>query len=105
MLVLCVGGVLLLPRQGRGLSTEWLFEHGRREVVARDEVGTLWLLHPGAGFYPWAVVEVFDATPRHDGERQLYLLRVPPETRNPREAIAWTFGFEDTSDYRPVYEA
>ena len=34
-----------------------------------------------------------------------YLLRVPPETRTVREAIAWTFGFTEPGDYPPIREA
>jgi hypothetical protein len=104
-LVLCVGGVLLLPRQGRGLSSEWLFDHARGEILARDEVGTLWIFRPGAGFYPWTVVEVVDATPRPDGTPARFLLRVPAYVATPREAIAWTFGFEQASEYQPLVES
>jgi Domain of unknown function (DUF6745) len=104
-LVLCVGGVVLLPRQGRRLSVEWLFDHARGEILARDEVGTLWVLRPGAGFHPWTVVEVFNATPSPDGTPARFLLRVPAYVATPREAIAWTFGFEQASEYRPLVES
>jgi hypothetical protein len=33
-----------------------------------------------------------------------YVLRVPPTMRTCREAIAWTAGFEDPSEYRPLQE-
>lgn len=36
--------------------------------------------------------------------RRRYLLRVPPDTRTCREAIAWTAGFDDPSDYAPIIE-
>jgi hypothetical protein len=34
-----------------------------------------------------------------------YVLRVPPTMRTCREAVAWTAGFDDSSDYRPVQES
>src|SRR5262249_32475846 len=33
-----------------------------------------------------------------------YLLRVPPTMKTCRQAIAWTAGFNDPSDYRPLVE-
>jgi hypothetical protein len=33
-----------------------------------------------------------------------YVLRVPPTTQSCRQAVAWTAGFEDPSDYRPLVE-
>lgn len=33
-----------------------------------------------------------------------YLLRVPPTMRTCRQAVAWTAGFEDPDDYRPLAE-
>lgn len=35
---------------------------------------------------------------------QQYVLRVPPQTRTCRQAIAWTAGFEDAEQYRPLVE-
>lgn len=34
-----------------------------------------------------------------------YVIRVPPETRTCRQAVAWMAGFDDPEDYRPVQEA
>lgn len=33
-----------------------------------------------------------------------YTLRVPPETRTCRQAVAWVAGFDDPDDYRPIVE-
>ena len=33
-----------------------------------------------------------------------YILRVPPSMRTCRQAVAWTAGFEDPDDYRPLVE-
>jgi hypothetical protein len=33
-----------------------------------------------------------------------YFLRVPPDIKRADDAVAWTFGFDKVSDYRPVQE-
>ena len=33
-----------------------------------------------------------------------YLLRVPPTVTSCQEAVAWTAGFDDPLDYRPIVE-
>ncbi|MGH7138595.1 MAG: DUF6745 domain-containing protein [Pirellulales bacterium] len=35
---------------------------------------------------------------------QQYVLRVPPDMRTCRQAIAWTAGFDDVEQYRPFVE-
>ena len=45
------------------------------------------------------VVEVVNATPEPDGSYRRYFLRVPPQVRTAREAVAWTFGFEDAERF------
>jgi hypothetical protein len=67
--------------------------------VASDEFGTLWRC-PLLGDEPLVMVEVVNATPEPDGSFRNYWLRVPPDSRTPREAIAWTFGV-DAPDYDP----
>jgi hypothetical protein len=47
------------------------------------------------------VVKVVNSTPEPDGSFKDYLLRVPPDIRTPREAVAWTFA---TDDYRPAVQ-
>jgi hypothetical protein len=37
--------------------------------------------------------------------RREYLIRVPPTMRTCRQAVAWTAGFDDPDDYRPIAEA
>lgn len=49
-------------------------------------------------------VKHHDARCRHCGRAghyRTYILRVPPNMRTPREAIAWTFGLEE-EQYRPL---
>jgi hypothetical protein len=35
---------------------------------------------------------------------RLYALRVPPQTRSCRQAVAWVAGFDNPDDYRPIAE-
>ena len=71
--------------------------------VAVDDMGTLRRLELPAG-EPFAVVEVLDSTPQPDGSCRRYFLRVPPHVQTPREAVAWTFGFDDPREYDPDLE-
>jgi hypothetical protein len=71
-------------------------------LVSRDAFGSLWRAR---AFEPGALVEVENSTPEPDGSRKRYFLRVPPEMRSPREAVAWTFGIERPDAYAPVAES
>jgi hypothetical protein len=53
---------------------------------------------------PLTVVEVAKATPEPDSTRKRYFLSVPPTTRTAREAVAWSFDFNDETDYSPAVE-
>ena len=52
---------------------------------------------------PLVVLEVANSTPEPDSSRHRYWLRVPPQTRTCREAVAWTFGLTPNT-YAPVIE-
>jgi hypothetical protein len=72
------------------------------QVVQADDFGTLLqFLGSTAGR---KLVEVVDATPRLDGSFRRYRLRVPPNIHTAREAIAWTFGFDNPAEYDPGAE-
>ena len=76
----------------------------------------IWLLKVTAPREPeWELVQEWPPAPRRvettrpepvrapgDAFRR-YVLRVPPDVRSPREAVAWTFGV-DTGEYRPAIE-
>jgi Domain of unknown function (DUF6745) len=55
-----------------------------------DEFGTLWRI-PKRGGEDLVLIEVENATAEPTGQQRRYFLRVPPDLRTPREAIAWTF--------------
>ena len=50
---------------------------------------------------PILMVKVVNSTPELDGSYKDYFLRVPPDTKTARGAVAWTFGMEE-KDYAPV---
>lgn len=49
---------------------------------------------------PIRAVKVKNSTAEPDGTFKDYFLRVPPETKTPREGIAWTFGLQE-HEYEP----
>jgi hypothetical protein len=77
-------------------------------MVHEDEAGRLWRLKPRERPAPRlmgikrhmlrpqpddiAVVEVVNATAEPDGSHKTYWLRVPPEMRTAKQAVAWTYG-------------
>lgn len=89
---------VMLERMGLG---RFIRESGA-ELVHSDETGRLWRKRLGgnrrAMFDPsrmpvdLMVLEVENGTPRPDGTRETFYLRVPPEMRTARAAVAWTYG-------------
>ncbi len=81
-------------------------------VVAEDETGRLWRRAAGRSRRDrWiepdeavVMVEVRNATPEPDGTRKTYFLRVPPNMRTAREAVAWTFAMAGEA-WRPAVES
>lgn len=89
---------VLLERVG----LDWLVDHARAAVVDRDldAGGERRLLRiPFAGGEDVTCVEVRCPTTGHR-----YVLRVPPQMQTCRQAVAWTAGFSNPSDYQPVAE-
>lgn len=78
-------------------------EESGAEAFAEDETGVLYRI-PIANDEPLVMVKVINSTAEPDGTFKEYFLRVPPFVQTPREAVAWTFGFEET-DYVPVVES
>ncbi len=72
-----------------------MVREGGAELIHADATGKLWLRKMPFDHWqrePVVVVEVENSTPEADGSRKTYFLRVPPNTRTAREAVAWTFG-------------
>ena len=86
---------------------ERLIREGGARIVDEDATGRLWRREmPSSWPRDEAVtmVEVHNSTPEPDGTRRTYFLRVPPDTRSAREAVAWTFGLAG-DEYQPAVES
>lgn len=70
--------------------------------IHQDRFGELWRSDLRDD-EPLVMVKVVNSTPEPDGTRREYFLRVPPQTRTARAAVAWTFGVPE-SDYLPSRE-
>ena len=90
---------------------ERLIREGGAELVDDGFVGRLWRRRIDELPTRWGprheepvvMVEVQNSTPDPDGTRKTYFLRVPPNLRTAREAVAWTFGLSGPQ-YRPEKE-
>lgn len=71
-------------------------------AIDQDKCGTLYR-KPIPGDEPLVMVKVKNSTPEPDGRFKLYYLRVPPDTRTAREAVAWTFRLPP-AQYNPKKE-
>jgi hypothetical protein len=70
------------------------------ERIHGDDYGTLWRAELEDD-EPLVMVEVLNATPEEDGSFRDYFLRVPPDVSTAREAVAWSFGYDEPWDYEP----
>ncbi len=84
------------------LGTDRFLRDAGATRVAEDDTGILWRLDLPDD-EPLVCVEVTNATPGPGGALRRHVLRVPPDVRTPREAVAWTFGV-DADEYRPLLE-
>jgi hypothetical protein len=89
---------IMLERFGIG---RYLLE-SKADVLNEDEYGTLYRKRI-AGDEPLLMVRVKNSTAEPDGSYREYFLRVPPFVRTAREAVAWTFDF-DEDQYQPEEE-
>lgn len=81
------------------LGWERFLETAAAELRAQDDYGKLWTTAIRLDGERVQLVEVVNATAEADGSYRRYFLRVPPAARTAREAVAWTFGFENVDDY------
>lgn len=90
---------VLIERYG---ISEYVLDSGC-QIVDRDDYGVLYRKE----MYfdePIVLVRVTNSTPEPDGEYRSYFLRVPPDTRTVRDAVAWTFGIT-ADEYHPTIES
>jgi hypothetical protein len=79
-------------------AAKYLQEAGAK-AEHTDDYGTLYR-KPRAGDSDLVMVKVVNSTREPDGSYKDYYLRVPPEVKRAREAVAWTFGMAE-HDYAP----
>jgi hypothetical protein len=82
-------------------AARYIEDSGAKEAH-RDDYGVLYR-KPQPDDEELVMVKVRNSTPEPDGSVKDYWLRVPPEMRTARQAVAWTFGFE-ASDYAPAVQ-
>ena len=68
-------------------------------TIHEDEYGKLLKIELKSD-EPWIGIRVQDAS-----VDKKYILRVPPAMKTCHEAIAWTFGFNDSKNYIPIEQA
>jgi hypothetical protein len=93
-----------LYRHGEEVSgaAAYFRDAGGERLDHDERYGTLWRRNVPDD-EPMVMVEVVNSTPEPDGSRKRYWLRVPPQMRTAREAVAWTFG-KSPQEYAPAAE-
>lgn len=81
---------VLIERFGQA---RYLQESGAVEVQ-KDEFGTLYRKEI-QGDEALVMVKVVNSSPEPDGSFRDYFLRVPPDLASAKQAVAWTFGFDE----------
>jgi hypothetical protein len=89
---------VMIERYG---SDRYLIDSGAGEIH-RDDFGILYRKEI-AGDEALVMVKVINSTAEPDGSFKDYFLRVPPQMKRAKEAVAWTFGKEE-SEYAPLIE-
>lgn len=78
--------------------SRFLQESGAKEIH-RDDFGVL-MCKEVAGDEPVMMVKVVNGTSEPDGSFKDYWIRVPPQIRRAKEAVAWTFA-QPEAEYQP----
>jgi hypothetical protein len=81
------------------MGWQQFLDTGNDELRAQDDYGKLWQTRIVLGGELAHLVEVVNATAEPDGSHRRYFLRVPPRVRTAREAVGWTFGFDNADDF------
>lgn len=89
------------PDDGLEGASRYIRDCGATEID-RDAVGILWRKE-FQDDEPLMMVEVLNSTVEPHGSKKRYFLRVDPQKRTARQAIAWTFGMK-AKDYYPEIE-
>lgn len=93
---------IMMERYG----VEKYFKESGAKKIHSDETGILYrkeMTTIASGGENLVFVRVKNSTPEPDGSIKEYWLRVPPETKTAKEAVAWTFG-QEADTYKPLDE-
>lgn len=86
---------------------ERYLRNSKAELIHTDKYGKLYKKQLKTKNRIWietiAIVLVENSTKEPDGTRKKYFLRVPPQMRTAKQAVAWTFGLK-ASEYQPLQE-
>jgi len=86
---------IMLERYGQ----DNFIRDGSFTIQQSDDYGDLYRVEFDNGDEPIVAVKVKDAS----SDRE-YFLYVPPHIRTAHEGVAWTFGYDNPSDYNPLKE-
>lgn len=102
-MVFTISNITIRREVTEKIGIEKLLRKGAGEIIQQDDFGTLWKIPFPDGRDSHAIyVEVTNSTPKVDKNGKVvtrngepvydhYFLRVPPNTRTARAAVAWTF--------------
>lgn len=90
---------VMIERYG---ASRYLLDSGAQKTHT-DDYGTLYR-KARQDDTDLVMVKVVNSTPESDGTFKDYFLRVPPEMKTAREAVAWTFD-KSESEYAPSEES
>ncbi len=90
---------VIIERYG---TEQFLLDSGA-EIRQRDKFGSLYVKEVW-GDEDIVMVHLTNSSPEPDGQFRTYFLRVPPNIRTAREAVAWSFGMT-ADEYDPLIES
>lgn len=86
------------------LGPEKFLQDTGAKPIQEDEFGSLYKFGGRLGFGDdITMVRVINSTAESDGSRKVYWLRVPPDVRTAKGAVAWSFNTSE-DEYQPVVE-
>ncbi|MDE2102883.1 MAG: hypothetical protein KGL39_36905 [Patescibacteria group bacterium] len=88
------------------LPADAVVSSGALKEIHRDDFGVLYCDDASSwrGRNALMLVKVVNSTPEPDGTFKDYYLRVPPDMRTAKQAVAWTFGMS-VEQYQPIAQS
>jgi len=83
---------------------ERYFKSSNAELVDKGDIerdGVLWRI-PFEDDEDIYMLEMQNSTPNQDETFKTYFIRVPPYMESAKQAMAWSYGFENPDDYNPI---